>query len=114
MHAFQSGYLQGQRFDAQQLSNLCALGEYRGKQQLFVVQSPEVLSGLRQVVVVGSTESSNRLKALMDPFVRRPMSAQAVNEAAMAFQMALNWASQTPSWKRLHMPTLNWCSLPFV
>lgn len=41
-----------------------ALGEYRGKQQLYVVQSPEVLSGLQQVAVVESTESSNRLEGI--------------------------------------------------
>ena len=53
------------RFDAQQLATLRALGEYRGKQQLFVAQSPEVLSDLRQVAVVESTESSNRLEGVV-------------------------------------------------
>ena len=56
-------YLAKLRFDTQQLATLRALGEYRGKQQLYVAQSPEVLSDLRQVAVVESTESSNRLKA---------------------------------------------------
>ena len=37
----------------------------RGKQQLFVAQSPEVLSDLRQVAVVESTESSNRLEGVV-------------------------------------------------
>jgi len=46
-------------FDTQQLATLRALGEYRGKQRLYVAQSPEVLSDLRQVAVVESTESSN-------------------------------------------------------
>ena len=53
------------RFDAHQLATLRALGEYRGKQQLFVAQSPEVLSDLRQVAVIESTESSNRLEGVV-------------------------------------------------
>lgn len=64
MHSLQPAYLQSLRFDAQQLGTLRALGEYRGKQRLYVVQSPEVLSGLQQVAVVESTESSNRLEGI--------------------------------------------------
>jgi len=52
MKSLQPDYLQSLRFDAQQLSTLRALGEYRGKQQLYEAQSSEVLSGLRQVAVV--------------------------------------------------------------
>ena len=58
-------YLAKLRFDAQQLATLRALGEYRGKQQLYVAQSPAVLSDLRQVAVVESTESSNRLEGVV-------------------------------------------------
>jgi Fic family protein len=47
------------------LTTLRALGEYRGKQLLFFEQSPEVLSDLRQVAVVESTESSNRLEGVV-------------------------------------------------
>ena len=39
-------------------------GAGAGKQHLFVAQSPEVLRDLRQVVVVESTESSNRLEGV--------------------------------------------------
>ncbi len=65
MHSLLTEYLAKLRFDSQQLATLRALGEYRGKQQLFVSQSPEVLSGLRQVAVVESTESSNRLEGVV-------------------------------------------------
>jgi Fic family protein len=65
MHSLLPEYLAKLRFDSQQLATLRALGEYRGKQQLFVSQSPEVLSGLRQVAVVESTESSNRLEGVV-------------------------------------------------
>lgn len=64
MHSLLPEHLAKLRFDAQQLATLRALGEYRGKQQLFVAQSPEVLSGLQQIAVVESTESSNRLASL--------------------------------------------------
>lgn len=65
MQSLSPDYLAKLRFDARQLATLRALGEYRGKQQLFVAQSPEVLSDLRQVAVVESTESSNRLEGVV-------------------------------------------------
>ena len=65
MHSLTSDYLGKLRFDAQQLATLRALGEYRGKQQLYVAQSPEVLGDLRQVAVVESAESSNRLEGVV-------------------------------------------------
>ena len=65
MHSLLPDYLAKLRFDAQQMATLRALGEYRGKQLLYVAQSPEVLSDLRQVAVVESTESSNRLEGVV-------------------------------------------------
>ena len=65
MHSLLPDYLTKLRFDAQQLASLRALGEYRGKQQLYIAQSREVLGDLRQVAVVESTESSNRLEGVV-------------------------------------------------
>jgi Fic family protein len=65
MHSLSHDYLARLRFDAQQLATLRALGECRGKQLLYVAQSPEVLGDLRQVAVVESTESSNRLEGVV-------------------------------------------------
>ena len=65
MHSLTPDYLAKLRFDTQQLATRRALGEYRGKQLLYVAQSPEVLSDLRQVAVVESTESSNRLEGVV-------------------------------------------------
>lgn len=67
MHSLSPDYLTKLRFDTRQLASMRALGEYRGKQQLFVAQSPEVLSDLRQIAVVESTESSNRLEGVVVP-----------------------------------------------
>jgi len=64
MHSLRPDYLSSLRFDTQQLGTLRALGEYRGKQQLYVAQWPEVLRGLQQTAVVESTESSNRLEGI--------------------------------------------------
>lgn len=38
------------------------LGEYKGKQDLFKKQAPEVLENMRMVALIQSTESSNRLE----------------------------------------------------
>lgn len=65
MQSLSPDYLAKLRFNAQHLATLRALGEYRGRQQLFVAQSPDVLSDLRQVAVVESTESSNRLEGVV-------------------------------------------------
>ncbi len=65
MHSLSPDFLGALRFDARQLATLRALGEYRGKQRLYMMQSPEVLSDLRQVAVVESTESSNRLEGVV-------------------------------------------------
>ncbi|MEN8184268.1 MAG: cell filamentation protein Fic, partial [Myxococcota bacterium] len=46
------------------MAALRELGEYRGKQALFMKQRPEVLASLRQVALVESSESSNRLEGI--------------------------------------------------
>lgn len=65
MHSLTPDYLAKLRFDSQQLATLRALGEYGGKQRLYVAQAPEVLSDLRQIAVTESTESSNRLEGVV-------------------------------------------------
>ena len=53
------------RFNAQQMATPRTLGEYQGKQRLYVAQAPEIVTGLRQVAVVESTKSSNRLEGVV-------------------------------------------------
>ena len=65
MHSLTPHYLANLRFDARQLATLRALGEYRGKQRLYIAQSPEALGDLKQVAVIESTESSNRLEGVV-------------------------------------------------
>ncbi len=64
MHSLSPENLARLRFDANQAATL---GEYRGKQELFYRQAPEVLKGLRQVAAIESSESSNRLEGVTVP-----------------------------------------------
>jgi Fic family protein len=65
VHSLKPQFLAGLRFDANQAATLRAVGEYRGKQALFYRQAPEVLKGLREVAVIESSESSNRLEGVV-------------------------------------------------
>ncbi len=55
------------RYSAEDIASLRQLGEYRGKQELFVRQRPEVLETLRTAAVIESSESSNRLEGIVAP-----------------------------------------------
>jgi Fic family protein len=44
-----------------------AIGEGKGKQDLFKERAPEILENLRQVAIIESTESSNRLEGITLP-----------------------------------------------
>lgn len=51
-------------------STLQRLGEYKGRQDLFRRQAPELLEGLRHAAVVESSESSNRMEGVVAPHRR--------------------------------------------
>ena len=54
-----------------------AVGEYRGKQELFRRQTPEVLASLKELAIIESSESSNRLEGITAPRERvRALVAQ--------------------------------------
>lgn len=65
MQSLTPDFLAALRYDGLQLATLRTLGEYQGKQQLHAAQSPEALADLRQIAVVESTESSNRLEGVV-------------------------------------------------
>jgi len=58
------GHLDALRLTADHGSTLKALGEYRGKQELYRRQTPQILDVLKQAAVVESAESSNRLEGI--------------------------------------------------
>ena len=49
---------------------MAALGRYRGRQELFQHQAPQVLETLRQIAIVESTEASNRIEGIIIPPAR--------------------------------------------
>jgi Fic family protein len=57
-------YLHALSFSATDASTLKRLGEYRGRQDLFRQRAPEILASLKQVAVIESAESSNRLEGV--------------------------------------------------
>ena len=63
--SFEPGYLERLALDADTVSSIRLLGEYKGKQQLFFQQSPETLEVLREIATVQSIESSNRIEGVI-------------------------------------------------
>jgi len=64
MRSLKSSFLDTLSLSPQDGSTLKALGEFRGKQELYRHQTPEVLAGLRATAVVESSESSNRIEGI--------------------------------------------------
>lgn len=46
------------------ITTIRKLGEHKGRQDLYKKQAPEMLENLRQVALIQSTESSNRIEGL--------------------------------------------------
>ncbi len=97
MLSIASPYLDRLRLPADLASTLATLGEYRGKQELFRRQTPEVLEALREAAVIESSESSNRLEGISVPrdrikaLVLRPTAPQDRPEQEIAgYRDALN------------------------
>jgi hypothetical protein len=51
-------------------ATLRRIGEHKGRQTLFERQTPEVLDTLKQVALVESSESSNRIEGIVAPHRR--------------------------------------------
>jgi Fic family protein len=52
-------------FSSEELATIRAIGEYRGKQDLYAKQSPEILENLRTIAKIESSESSNRIEGIV-------------------------------------------------
>ncbi len=70
MHSLKNKYLGSLKFTSEQVSTLKQIGECRGKQELFTLQTPEVLESLQHIAVIESSESSNRLEGITAPHKR--------------------------------------------
>jgi Fic family protein len=62
--SFRPGHLEQVTVPMSTVRSVGLLGEYKGKQQLFEKQSPQLLSALREVARVQSIESSNRIEGV--------------------------------------------------
>jgi Fic family protein len=67
MNSFKSDFLEKQPISHSFLRTIRLLGEYRGKEALFMQQTPQVLESLRQIAIIQSTESSNRIEGINAP-----------------------------------------------
>jgi Fic family protein len=70
MHSLSQKYIEALSFNAGELATMRAIGEHRGKQALYFKQSPEALESLRQIAMIESSESSNRLEGIIVPHKR--------------------------------------------
>jgi Fic family protein len=64
MGSFVSDIIERQPIPQSLLQTIRLLGEYKGTQTLYQNQSPQVLETLRQIAIVQSTESSNRIEGI--------------------------------------------------
>jgi Fic family protein len=65
MKSFDRNFLEQQAIPLEFAGMLRVLGEYRGKQEMFTRQLPQVLNTLKQVAIIQSTESSNRIEGVV-------------------------------------------------
>lgn len=70
MSSLDTTFLDALRLSGSEGATLRALGERRGRQELFRRQTPELLSALREAAIVESTESSNRIEGVTAPHER--------------------------------------------
>lgn len=70
MNSLSPAFLTALAFSAEQASVIRTLGEYRGKQQLYAQQRPELLDALLTVAKIESTDASNKLEGISAPEAR--------------------------------------------
>ena len=67
MKSFDRDFLEQQAIPIDMGGLLQILGEFKGRQELFRRQTPQVLESLRQAAIIESTESSNRIEGVTVP-----------------------------------------------
>lgn len=70
MHSLTPDYLNRITLTVEQGSTLSRIGEFKGKQELFAQQRPEILNVLQKTAIVESSECSNRLEGITAPHKR--------------------------------------------
>lgn len=64
MKSFEPKFLQAIKIPHQIVGMIRQIGEYKGRQELYQKQAPEMLENLRRIALIQSTESSNRLEGI--------------------------------------------------
>ena len=97
MHSLLRSYTGSLSFFSEHLSTIKKLGEFKGKQELYSRQIPEVLERLRENSIIESVTASNRIEGITAPetrikaIVRTPEKGHNHNEQALAgYRDALN------------------------
>jgi len=70
MNSFATGIIERQPIPQNLLRTIRLLGEFKGKEEMFTQQSPQALETLRQMAIIQSTESSNRIEGVNAPHER--------------------------------------------
>lgn len=80
-------YFKKLNFTDEDISTLQKIGEYKGKQSLYFQQTPEILKTLKNLAIIESSESSNRLEGITAPHKR-------IEEIALKATKPLNRSEQ--------------------
>jgi len=98
MKSFDRDFLERQAIPIEFAGTLRLLGEYRGKQELYAKQMPQVLNTLRQVAIIQSTESSNRIEGIfveekrLKPLLEKGSPPENRSEAeVLGYKDVLTW-----------------------
>lgn len=71
MHSLDEEYLTNQSIPLMMMSGtLRTLGQYQGKQELLLHQRPQLIKTLKEIAIIQSTESSNRIEGINVPHDR--------------------------------------------
>ncbi|MDO8721922.1 MAG: Fic family protein [Syntrophales bacterium] len=65
MKSLDRDFLERQSVPLEFAGTLRLLGEYRGKQELYTRQAPQILNTMKQVAIIQSAESSNRIEGIL-------------------------------------------------
>ena len=70
MNSLTIKFLENTHLTSEQASTLTKIGEYKGRQELFIRQTPETLETLKKIAIIESSECSNRLEGITAPHKR--------------------------------------------
>ncbi|OIN97530.1 cell filamentation protein Fic [Candidatus Desantisbacteria bacterium CG1_02_38_46] len=67
MKSLEENYLSNLKFPPDMIASLRSIGEYKGKEELYTKQSPDVLEKLLESAIIQSAESSSRIEGITAP-----------------------------------------------